>query len=572
MRVSFFYPPVGNGCQPYLSTPTLVAHLKQHGVTDVHQYDFNLEAVDALLSVDRLRRAYRWCYHFLNEFDRRRSVSDLDLAQAQLALASFPSAQKVVADIDRAKQIFRTPEFHDRPRYLDALDTVLSSYRLLSSRHFPTMVENQSFRMRYRLDSSEEVLAAVEDDAENCFVEILSNKLDDAFDADGVPDIAGVSIGYYEQLVPGLTLARLIKERSPRTHVTVGGTMMSALVGKVFRPEFFRFFDSIVFFEAEAPLLKLIDAVETGTGFDGIPNLALLRDGHVVSTGIASSQIDANSIPTPDFSGLPLSQYFSPEPILPVAASRGCYWRKCTFCTRQHLLDTFRQRSPDRIVGDLKRLMETYGARAFFFVDECVSPRILEGMADRILAERLEIRWSCYVRFEKKLGDPALCRKLARSGLRMLYFGLESACDRVVGLMKKGTTKDGMATVLDATASAGILNMILYFVGFPTETRDEALETMEFLLDNRDHVTFAIPGQFMLEEHSPIFESPAGFGITEISPLGPSSDLGIIYRYTVNRGMSAEEAAQVRDYVDAQTTDLHALQFLNRSHLLLFRD
>jgi len=570
MKLAFFYPPVGNPCQPYLSTPTLVAHLKHHGVMDVKQYDFNIEAVDELLNKDRLQRAYRWCYHFLNSFDQRRSVSDLDLVQAQLALASLLSAQKTIAEIEGAKRVFRTFEFNDQRKYADALQTILSSFQLLSSRYFPTVIENQSFRMRYRLDSSNEVLAAVEDEVENCFVEILSKKLDEVFEVDGVPDVGGVSIGYYEQLVPGLTLARLIKERSPRTHVTVGGTMMSALVGKAFRPEFFRFFDSLLFFEAEETLLKLIEAIKAGRDLDNIPNLALLRNGEVVCAGLASSQIEADSIPTPDFSGLPLSKYLSPEPILPVAASRGCYWRQCSFCTRQHLLDTFRQRSPDLIVADLKWLMHAYGARSFFFVDECISPQVLEAVAKQILAERLEIRWSSYVRFEKKLGDPDFCRNLSRSGLRMLYFGLESACDRVVGLMKKGTNKDRMARVLDATASAGISNMILYFVGFPTETREEALETMQFLLNRRDSVTFAFPGQFMLEEHTPIFENPAEFGITEISPLGPSSDLGIIYRYKTNCGMSAEEAALLRDNIEVETRELHALKFLNRSHLLLW--
>ena len=45
MKLAFFYPPVGNPCQPYLSTPTLVGHLKQHGVKDVKQYDFNVQVV-----------------------------------------------------------------------------------------------------------------------------------------------------------------------------------------------------------------------------------------------------------------------------------------------------------------------------------------------------------------------------------------------------------------------------------------------------------------------------------------------------------------------------------------------
>jgi hypothetical protein len=153
----------------------------------------------------------------------------------------------------------------------------------------------------------------------------------------------------------------------------------------------------------------------------------------------------------------------------------------------------------------------------------------------------------------------------------MLYFGLESACDRVVGLMKKGTNRDLMADVLDATTSAGIMNMILYFVGFPTETRAEALESMEFLIENRQNVTFAMAGQFMLEEHSPVFENPREFGITDISPLSESSDMGIIYDYSTSQGLTSEEAERLKDFVNSRTKALHRLEFLNRSHLLLHK-
>jgi len=37
----------------------------------------------------------------------------------------------------------------------------------------------------------------------------------------------------------------------------------------------------------------------------------------------------------PDFGFAPIGEYLSPEPVLPVAATRGCYWRRCRFCPRQ---------------------------------------------------------------------------------------------------------------------------------------------------------------------------------------------------------------------------------------------
>ena len=569
MKIALFYPPVGNTCQPYLSTPALVAYLKQNGVKDVTQYDFNILATEDLLSTERLQRAYRWCYHYLRKYPQPNNLSDLDAIRLQLSLSAMAQGPQIIREIDRAKRIFRTDSFYDAGKYQHALDTLRAGYQLISSRYYPSVINNQSFIMAYRLDDTNDILSAVHDENANFFNEILSEKIEDVFGSDGRPDVAGISIGYYEQLIPGLTLARLIKQFSPETHVTVGGTMLSAFFNKKFKPAFFKIFDSIIFFEAEISFLKLIHAVSQKAGFDRVPNAAFLQDGKVVRTPITPARIDLDALPVPDFSGFPLSKYLSPEPILPLAGSRGCYWRKCTFCTRQHFIDSFRQRSPQNIIEDITRLHNRYGAKAFFFVDECVSPSILNALAEGIIDRKLDIRWSCYVRFEAKLADKTFCKKLSRSGLRMLYFGLESACQRIIDLMRKGNRKEKMAQILESTASAGILNMILYFVGFPSETRAEALETKSFLMDNRNFITFALAGQFLLEESSPVFDTPEQFGITEISPLSENSDLGIIYNYKTNSGLSNQAAAELKDFINNETQVLHHLEFLNRSHLLL---
>ena len=569
MKVMLFYPPVGNICQPYLSTPTLVAYLQEKGVEDVSQYDLNIDCAEELLSPERLRRAHRWCTHFLQKSQGAWSSSPLDQAKVQFAIGAALNGPKVIHEITRAKSILRGQEFYDEALYSDAMQTILLAYVVLSARYFPTIVSHQSFSMRYRCDRSGEILSAIHDQQENPFIDLLARKLEDIFREDGVPDVAGISIGYYEQLIPGLTLASLIKRVSPRTHVTVGGTMMSALHGKNFDPRFFSILDSILFFEGEKPFLGLLKALENGGDVGQVPNLIVSRNGKVITTPVEPAAAEADSLPTPDFDGLPIDRYLSPEPILPLASSRGCYWRQCTFCTRQHLLDTYRKRSVHKVLQDLQTLQSRYGCQAFFFVDECISPAMLGALADEILEKKIHISWSCYVRFEKQFMDKGFCRKLAQSGLRMLYFGLESACQRILDLMKKGTEKETVQRILESTSQAGIMSMILYFVGFPTETREEALESMEFILRNQDHIRYALAGQFMLEEHSPIFRHPESFGIREITPLSDTSDLGIIYNYQTVNGMSAHEAETVKEFVNSKTSHLHKFEFLNRAHLLL---
>ena len=136
MRISLFYPPVGSLTQPYLSTPALVAHLKENGFPDVKQYDFNIEAACELLSTRRLERAYRWCYHYLTRRATAVGLSDLDAMKVSLAADSLRTAGPTIRDIEHAKQVFRSGLFLEPAEHQKALRTIHASYRLLSSRYF----------------------------------------------------------------------------------------------------------------------------------------------------------------------------------------------------------------------------------------------------------------------------------------------------------------------------------------------------------------------------------------------------------------------------------------------------
>lgn len=569
MKVFFFHPPVANITQPPLSIASLVAYLRQHEIHDISVFDLNVAAQEALLEPERLKRAYRWCYHQSPHAMSQYDDGPLGKMFRQLIMEALHNGESFDQTISLAKATMRGKNFYNPEDYLRAINYFLNAYCLLSARYFPTVLSYQSLSMRYRCDTSSDLLAAVIDKKENPFIEVLADAYDDIVDKCDIPDVAGISISYYEQLIPGLTLAKCIKERTPQTHVSVGGSMITALHGKTFTPAFFDMFDTAVFFEGEIPMLKLISTIERRDDLDTVPNACFRRNGSVVFTPKRVRVDDVDSLPAPSFNGLKTVHYMSPSPILPIAASRGCYWQRCTFCTRRHLQPGYRSRNLQRIADDLQHLSETVGARHFFFVDECISPAFMGRLSDEILRRGLDIRWSCYARFEKAFLNQELCRKLAASGLQMLYFGMESACQRILDLMQKGTPKAIFGDVLRNTAEAGIMNMILYFIGFPTETQDEALESMTFLLEHQDHVTYALAGRFMLEEQSPIYRAPEQFGISEITPLSKKADLTLIYNYKTNTGMTHEQIGQTQEYINERTSHLHSLQLLNRSHLLL---
>lgn len=112
---------------------------------------------------------------------------------------------------------------------------------------------------------------------------------------------------------------------------------------------------------------------------------------------------------------------------------------------------------------------------------------------------------------------------------------MESANQRIIDLMDKGTTPDGVAEVLARSTRAGIRNHLFIIVGFPSETEAEYLETMEFLYQNRDNVHRILACGFSLDNGSIIFKEPERFGISRIWDVSNIATISV--KYDVERGV-----------------------------------
>src|SRR5262249_29709224 len=137
------------------------------------------------------------------------------------------------------------------------------------------------------------------------------------------PDLVAISILNAQQVIPGLTLARLLKERGH--FVVVGGTLYSKFVPQLLeRPAFFTHFcDGLFAYEGETALLALVEQLRGGRDFAAVPNLLFLDARGRPTMGRYHVE-DVNTLPTPDFDGLPLDQYLAPAPVLPILTGKGC--------------------------------------------------------------------------------------------------------------------------------------------------------------------------------------------------------------------------------------------------------
>ncbi len=554
MKVMLVFPPSWHPSQPYLSIPSLTAFLRQNGVRDVVQRDINIELLDVLLTEKTCGEFYQRIVDKLRCMDALRATPHWGAApgeheKRQALIHAVEAIPGIMKKVEPAKHALRSKGFYDLERYMESVNIINDALGILSALYYPSSMTALNNDMQYSVYSSQEIFKALDDEEGNIFrylykEHILSSILEYS------PNVLGISVTSTSQIIPGLTLAKLIKDRDKGIHITVGGSVFTKLIENVKKVDsLFSIVDSFVVFEGEHALLELVGQLSGKRDFRKISNL-VYREGNETRVNEPFFAEDLNKLPTPDFDGLPLGLYLSPVSVLPVQTSRGCYYRKCAFCNLHLDHRDFRLRRPDLLLEDIHTLSQKYHTPYFFFTDESVPVNQLREISQGIVENQWDVRWMGGVRFENALSRDVL-EKMHKSGCHKLVFGLESSNQRVLDLMKKGIKVDVVKRILDDCLKAGISFHLYVIIGFPTETEKEALETLDFVLNKEylDSPGFScLPSLFGMEKDSPITQNPLEYGLRSL--MAPKNeDLGLGYFYEVDQGMSPEEAEGIYHYV-----------------------
>jgi anaerobic magnesium-protoporphyrin IX monomethyl ester cyclase len=585
------FPPQGHWTQPHLAIPSLVAWLRAEGYSNVHQMDLSVEAFDHFLTPAYLARAKAKAEARL-PLERLQAAESLPLGQARAwraAVEAAVSADALIARVDAAKRLVRGQDaahdgargFWDPDRYLPAVRTLYHGLRLVSAAHYPSELTPHNFTMRYSNDRSHEVLAATLDEDENPFLAFYRECVLPRIVALR-PRVLGLSVLYGSQLVPALTLGRLVKAALPDCHVTAGGGYLAYVGKKVMQAAGIdACLDSIVFHEGEAPLLALCDALRGAQGelrnYDALrgaqgelrnevlraagsaPGIALRADLSLVGSlvwfdrrgggakptfNLPAHPIKLDAAPAPDLDGLPFDKYFSPRLVVPYDVNRGCYYGECTFCTLPTVIGPgYRTRSAETIARHVLELRDRYATTHFNFITDCMPPGLLEDLPQRLIADSAGITWWADARVEPKSYTPAGTKLLYDSGCRKLLFGFESASKRILKMMMKGQSLKSVIEVAQNCAKADISVTFYAMVGFPTETREEARATLRFLEEHAGTVREVSLQTFHIDEVALTYREPERFGLKILDD--PGADLALYHDYEAESGMTQEEAAEM---------------------------
>lgn len=352
---------------------------------------------------------------------------------------------------------------------------------------------------------------------------------------DKQPTVIGFTIPFPGNLFSALRGAQYIKENHPEIRVIFGGGYCNTELRNLSDPTIFKYIDFICLDDGEIPLSKVMDFIDGKCSINELERTFVLENKKVAyKNKLPNKHIKHESLPAPTYNGLPLKKYVSFLDVLnpmhrmwsdgrwnKLTISHGCYWAKCSFCdVNLDYIGRYENTTAVDLVNKVEKLINETGENGFHFVDEAAPPKMLKAFAKEVIKRNLKIVWWTNIRFEKTF-DFELCSLMAEAGCIAVTGGLEVASDRLLKLMKKGVSIQQVAQVTKAFSDNNILVHAYLMYGFPTETAQETIDSVEVVkqLFQEGCIQSGFWHRFTATSHSPVGKSPKEY---EIEITGPT--------------------------------------------------
>lgn len=348
------------------------------------------------------------------------------------------------------------------------------------------------------------------------------------------PKLICFTIPFPGNLFAALRSSQFIKQFFPDIKIVFGGGYCNTELRSLTDPRIFNYIDFISLDDGEGPLLKLVDYLEGKIAIDELERTFVLYKSKVVYKNKTPNTIyHHKNLPAPNYSGLPYDKYLSFLDIVnpmhrmwtdkrwnKLTISHGCYWKQCSFCdVNLDYIGNYQNTTAEDLVNKIEKIIKDTGINGFHFVDEAAPPKMLRALSEELLKRNVDITWWTNIRFEKTF-DTKLCQIMAKSGCIAVTGGLEVASDRLLVKMKKGVDIAQVARVTNNFSEANILVHAYLMYGFPTETEQETIDSLEVVrqLFDSNCIQSAFWHQFTTTIHSPIGQNPEEFGIKITGP------------------------------------------------------
>lgn len=294
-----------------------------------------------------------------------------------------------------------------------------------------------------------------------------------------------ITTTFYLENSPIIDIIRFIKQHNTETRIIVGGPYVYNLCALYkdkpkLQDVFLQEIGADIYVhdsQGELTLSRMLNELkQTGTpDFSSIPNLIFSKDNTLHRTVREPEQnsLDENVI---DWS------YFDRSFIAPAVhmrTARSCAY-KCAFCNYPFFAGELNLTSLEVVEKELSVLFDA-GVKRILFIDDTFNvplPRF-KKLCKIMIDRQFGFEWFSYFRCSN--ADDETFDLMQKSGCKGVFLGIESGDQTILDNMNKAVKIERYKYGIQKLKERDIITFASFIMGFPGETRETALSTLNFI-------------------------------------------------------------------------------------------
>jgi radical SAM superfamily enzyme YgiQ (UPF0313 family) len=284
---------------------------------------------------------------------------------------------------------------------------------------------------------------------------------------------------------PFKKIAEKIHELKPFIHIVAGGPYPSTCYDEILLNGLA---DITVIGEGESTFVDLIGQLSKSNAIPkDIKGTAVIEDEKVKVNEPRPVIQNIDLLPFPDYDIVDLKDYAEiknhalqdASKCAFILSSRGCPYG-CFYC-HQLFGKKIRRRSAENVVAEMREHIEKRGIYDFVFLDDIFNVPMKEAkkVLSLITKELPKVRLSFPNGLRADFIDEEMLDLFEQAGTVEMALAIETVNSRLQKLIGKNIDMQKAEKAISA-ASKRFITRIFFMIGFPTETFDEALETIKF--------------------------------------------------------------------------------------------
>ena len=383
--------------------------------------------------------------------------------------------------------------------------------------------------------------------------------------ADHIPadvDVIAISNMFSGEWPIQRDLIKFLKTRFPEAFFVAGGEHITALNDYVLNecPEL----DCCVLGEGERTFLSVLEAFAEGSSLQQIDGIAYndAEGQYTLNEGLPRIR-EIDSIPWPKWPEGYLEKFWDAGKSfgvqvgrdMPINVSRGCPYQ-CTFCSNPSMWTTrYILRDVEDVISEIKSYIERFNIDSLQFYDltAIAKKRWALEFSRRLKEEGVFLKWSLPSGTRSEVLDEEVLSAIKSVGCSYLVYAPESGSVKTLERIKKRINLDSLTKSVVTAHRLGIITRGNLIIGFPGETRREALSTIFYGLKlaflGIDEVPINIYSAYPGSELFRDLQNDGKIHLSDTYFLGLTSlnaDFTKLSPMTMNGIMSARELALYR--------------------------